>query len=145
MDLLGAQADELVDLLHTVPEENESFRYAPGKWSIKEAVGHVIDMERVFGFRLLHIARGASGALVGVDQTEYAAGAVYDDRSLPDILMEFESVRDATMSLIASLTPESADRTGTASGVEFTARALAWIALGHSQHHLNILRDRYLS
>jgi hypothetical protein len=143
MAFLTRQAAHVEARLALVPADRESFRYEPGKWSIREVIGHVTDTERVFSFRLLHFARRDPATLPGMDQDVFMAGSRFDERPLDSITAEFVAVRAATIALVASLKPEDADRVGVASGFPFTVRALAWIIAGHAQHHLNVLAERY--
>jgi uncharacterized damage-inducible protein DinB len=143
-ETLGVQITESLDLLSPLSEETARFRYAPGKWSVKEVVGHVADGERVFAYRALRFARGDATELPGFDQEVYAANARFQDRPLPDVLRELTDVRAATLSLFRSLGDEAWDRGGLANGVPVTVRALAWIIAGHERHHRSQLLERYL-
>jgi hypothetical protein len=145
LDFLKVRRDELAELLRSVPPDLEAYRYAPGKWSVREVAGHVIDSERVFAYRALAFARGAADPLPGMDQDAYAAAAPFGDRTLASIADEFVTVRDATISLVQSFGPEIADRGGVASGYPVTVRALVWIIAGHERHHAYVLADRYLT
>lgn len=145
LDFLKTRRDEMADLLRSVPADLETYRYAPGKWSVRDVAGHVVDTERVFAYRALHIARGAGEPLPGMFQDAYAAAAPHGDRPLASIADEFETVRDATISLVQSFGPEIADRRGVASGWPVTVRALVWIIAGHERHHAYVLADRYLT
>ncbi len=140
---LREQASQIVQRLERVPAEREGYRYADGKWSVREVVGHMSDTERVFSYRLLAFARGDSAELPGMDQEVYIAGSRFDERPLASIAAEFAAVRAATLALVESLRPEDTDRVGVASGYPVSVRALAWIIAGHAQHHLDVLRDRY--
>ena len=145
LDFLETRRDELVGLLDSVPADLETYRYAPGKWSLREVVGHVTDTERVFAYRTLAIARGDTTPLPGMFQDDYAAAAPHANRPLSDLVHEFVTVRNATLSLVRSFGPEIADRRGTASGWPVTVRALVWIIAGHERHHAYVLADRYLT
>jgi hypothetical protein len=141
---LERQAEETLALLRAVPEERGGHAYEPGKWSIKQVVGHIIDGERVFVYRALRFARGDRTPLPGFEQDDYVAAADFDSRSLASLLDEFAAVRRATLSLFRSLDAESWRRTGVASDNEVSVRALAYITAGHEAHHVRILRERYL-
>lgn len=145
LDFLEERRDGMADLLRSVPAELETYRYAPGKWTVRDVAGHVVDTERVFQFRALHIARGDGEPLPGMDQDTYASTAGYGDRPLASIADEFVTVRNSTISLVRSFGPEIADRRGLASGWPVTVRALIWIIAGHERHHANVLIDRYLN
>ena len=139
-----AEMRELRALLGGMSDEAASRGYAPGKWSVKEVVGHLADVERIMAVRALCFARGDAAPFPGMEQDDYAAAAGHGKRSLPSLLDELESVRHATVSLMRSLDPAALDRRGEASGYEFTVRALCYHPVGHAIHHRRILRDRYL-
>jgi uncharacterized damage-inducible protein DinB len=141
---LERQGAETLALLRGVTEERAGHRYGEGKWSVKQVVGHIVDVERIFAYRALAIARGERQPLPGMDQDEYMAGADFDSRTLADILDEFEAVRRANVLMLRGLKPEAWSRRGTASDNEVTVRALAYILAGHEAHHVRILRERYL-
>jgi uncharacterized damage-inducible protein DinB len=118
-------------------------RPAPGKWTVGEALQHVLDTERVFTFRLLWIARGAPDPLPGFDQDAWVPTSGAERRSAADLAEEFKAVRAATRALVATLPPEAWDRRGRAGGGEVTVRALAWMTAGHALHHLHLFRARW--
>jgi len=132
--------------IRAIPEERLTHRYAPGKWSIKEILVHVIDDERIYAYRALRFARGERQGLIGFDQDAYAALSGADDRSLDSILQEWEAVRLATIALFANLPVASLSRMGHGAGTasDATVRALAYHIAGHEQHHLSVIRERYL-
>jgi uncharacterized damage-inducible protein DinB len=141
---LARQNEETLALLRTVTEERAGFRYEPGKWSIKQVVGHLIDAERIFAYRALAIARGERQPLPGMEQDEYMARADFDARTLADLAEEFGHVRRANVLMLRGLDDEAWSRRGVASDNEVTVRALAYIIAGHEAHHVQILRARYL-
>lgn len=146
-DLVGSlerQGAETLALLRGLSEEQGAHRYAAGKWSVKQLVGHVNDGERIFSYRALAIARGERQPLPGMEQDEYMAAVDFDARTLADLADEFETVRAATLHLLRHLSPEAWARRGIASDNEVTVRALAYIIAGHEAHHVRILRERYL-
>jgi len=146
-DVLTALEQEIVKtraLLGGLPEEAGDIRYAEGKWSIRESLGHVIDAERVFSFRAFAMGRGDRQPIPGMEQDEYAKASNAGERSLAFLLDEFEAVRSATVALFRSFDDEAWARRGTASGFEFVVRAFPYIVLGHERHHHVIFRDRYL-
>ncbi len=118
-------------------------RYAEGKWSVREVIGHLSDTERVLSWRMLAIARGEVASLPGFDENAYAAVSNAGDRPLDDLLDELAAVRRATVYLADSLAPDAWTRRGTANGLPVSVRALAWIIAGHELHHRAILEDRY--
>jgi uncharacterized damage-inducible protein DinB len=144
VETLERQGAETLALLRGLSEEQGAHRYEPGKWSVKQLVGHVNDTERIFAYRVLAVGRGDTQPLPGMDQEDYMAGVDFDARTLSDLADEFEAVRSATLHLLRHLSAEAWARRGTASGHEVTARAVAYILAGHGAHHVRILRERYL-
>jgi hypothetical protein len=142
VSILERQSAEYASALRGLGEA--LFRYSPGKWTVKEVVGHVADSERVFGYRAMRIARSDGTPLPGFDENEYVAHAGFNERSLTDLLDEFQHVRRGSIALFRSFSPEVAARRGTANGLVISARALAWLTAGHAAHHLGILREKYL-
>ena len=130
-------------MLGKVASAHETFRYAPGKWSVREVIGHLIDSERVFGYRAFSISRGEIKNLPGFDENEYMLTAPYDHIPLKDLLDEFRLVRSANTAMFKNLVDEAWLRIGTANGAAVSVRALAFIMAGHVRHHLGILRERY--
>lgn len=129
--------------LRGLSEQQGDHRYAEGKWSLKEVVGHMADTERMFSYRLLHIARGDQAALPGMDEKVWSVSAPHARRRVADVVDEMIAVRRATVALVKSLDAEAAGRTGVASGFPVSARALVWILPGHAAHHLDVMRERY--
>lgn len=125
--------------------EQLRFRYAPGKWSILELLGHLTDAERVFGSRALAFARGDGAEQPGFDENEYVAAGRFDERSIDGLLAELNALREANLQLFTSLDPEAHLRRGVANRSEMSVRAVAWVLAGHHRHHLAVLRERYLS
>ena len=117
--------------------------YAPGKWTVKQMLGHMTDTERVFGYRALSMARGDPAQLPGMEQDDWMAAADFSSYSLEDLLSEFKTVRAGHLSWLGHLPEAAWESRGTASGQGVTARALAYMLLGHERAHLEILRGRY--
>lgn len=143
LELLERQLSTLRDLCNGMTEDEALARYAAGKWSIKQMLGHMADTERVFSYRLFRIARGDATPLSGFDQDAYVEAAHADERPLSALLEEFLSARTANLRLAQGLSADEWSRRGVANGVPVSASALLYIAGGHVAHHLNILRDRY--
>jgi uncharacterized damage-inducible protein DinB len=141
---LAVQARHFEALLGGIDEERALFRYAPGKWSIKELVGHVSDTERIMAYRLLRIARGDRTPLAGFEQDDYVTMARADSRTLEDLASEFSDVRLSTLSLLRSLDPQALTREGVVGTNAVTAATLAHVISGHMAHHGKILEERYL-
>ena len=145
-DARTALRDQIVDtarLLKPLDESKALHRYAPGKWSVKEVVGHLSDSERVFAYRALRMGRGDTTPLSGFDENAYVPTGRFDARPLADILHEFESVRAASLALFRGMDDEALLRRGTANDKSVSVRALAWIIAGHELHHRRLLIERY--
>jgi hypothetical protein len=140
LDFLAKQLGDYRQLLVGVSDEAATASPAAGKWSIKQVLGHLCDAERVQAYRALRFARGDAGELRGFEQDDYVREAHSNSRTLDDLLAEFESVRRATIALFGSLPSGAEGRSGVANGNEVTVRALAYIAAGHAQHHLEGLK-----
>jgi hypothetical protein len=141
---LSRQHDDTQTLLKSIPPARWGHRYAPGKWSVAEVIGHLADVERVFAYRALRFARGDATPLPGFDENAWMPQSGYDRRPLPAIAAEFETVRRATLAFLRGLDDEMVLRRGRANDVEFSVRACAWIIAGHELHHVALLRERYL-
>jgi hypothetical protein len=142
--LLEAQLDEMLDLLAGVSEEQSRYRYAPGKWSIREVMGHVNDCERLFVFRAMWFARGFASPLPGFDQDAAMGPARFDEVPLRDHAAEFRALRQSTVRFFNTLPDDAWMKRGTASDASFSVRALAYITAGHVEHHAGIVGERYL-
>ena len=146
-DIVGTferQLEETLSLIRGIPETRGEFRYAEGKWSIKELIGHIIDCERVFAYRALRFGRGDTTPLSGFEQDDFVRGADFNKRSLENLADEYELVRRSTIALFGSLEADAWDRRGTANDNEVSVRGLAFITAGHERHHLGVLKNRYL-
>lgn len=141
---LGSQLDLTLSFLRGLSEEQADSRYAPGKWSIKEVIGHMIDSERIFGYRALWFARNDRTPLPGYEQDDYVRAGNFGSRSMRDLADEFEQVRRANLFLFRFLDDEAWLRRGLANDAEVSVRALAYILAGHEMHHMQIIRERYL-
>lgn len=141
---LLAQVDDTMSLLHTISAAQSLERYAQGKWSIRDVIGHLIDSERIFTYRALRIARGDQTPLSGFEQDDYVRAAGADRRTWGSLKEEFELVRRSTVAFYGNLEPEAWLRIGTASDNPISVRALAWVTAGHELHHDAVLRRHYL-
>jgi hypothetical protein len=144
LSFLQEQLGATMALLDTIADSRGGHRYEAGKWSIKEVLGHIVDSERVFAYRALVFARGDHSPLPGFDQDPWAQHANHDALTMRDIAAEFESVRRSTILFFKHLAPEAWNRRGIANNKEVTTRAVAFMIGGHTQHHLDILKTRYL-
>lgn len=143
-DVLRTQLHQTARLLEDLTEHQADHRYAPGKWTLREVVGHLIDSERIFSYRMLCVARGDTTSLPGFDEDKYAAVSNVNTRPMNAVTVEFAHVRSATISLVESLDDEAIGRRGSANGSPITPRALAFIIAGHEAHHMGVIRERYL-
>ena len=129
--------------LKAISDEQAEHRYAPGKWSVKELVGHLIDTERLFAFRALWFARGEPAEQPGMNENLWGRTSNAHDRPLPDLWREQHVCRTDHVYLFRSLDRAALDRRGTANGSVMTARAIPWLIAGHERHHLNVLKKKY--
>jgi hypothetical protein len=143
--ILQSQSTDALAFLQGISEEHSLRRYEPGKWSIRGVLGHINDTERLFVFRAFWFARGFDSPLPSFDQNVAMTHTPADTRAWNSHVDEFRSVRAATLSFFRNLPDEAWSRRGIASDNPFTVRALAYMAAGHVIHHLEIVRDRYLS
>jgi hypothetical protein len=145
-DIIGTlerQVPKTLALFSGRSEADGNFRYAPGKWTLKEVLGHLNDTERIMAYRALRIARGDQTPLAGFEQDDYVRDGPFADLSLAALIDEFRSIRAATLTLLRSFRPQDWTRRGVASQKDITVRALAYIIAGHELHHRNILEERY--
>jgi len=142
---LNNQIAETSRLLNKIMDEKAGFRYAPGKWSVRELVGHIIDTERIFAYRALRIARGDRTPIEGYEQDDYIENAEFDNCRLADLAEEFTLCRKSNVLMFKGLSEIAWHRRGIANEREITVRALAYICAGHELYHVNILKERYLN
>lgn len=144
IDILETSEKEVVDAINNLPKEKYEYRYAEGKWTIKELLLHVIDTERVFSYRALRFARKDTTDLPGFDENWYVDNSFGNSRTIEDLLREYSEVRAATLRLFKSFSDETLMVSGTASNNPMSVRALGFIIAGHALHHLKIIQERYL-
>lgn len=144
LEFLKKQDEELQSLLQDVSNEQGEYRYAPGKWSLKEVLGHMADAERVMSYRLLAVCRGETTSMPSFDPNAYVKNAACNRFSVAELLSDLAHLRACTHSLIKGLTNESLSRVGNVSGNVTSALAIAYILAGHGQHHLSIIKEKYL-
>jgi uncharacterized damage-inducible protein DinB len=132
------------ELLRFLPEDRLLYRYAEGKWTIKEVLLHVVDDERIYAYRALRFARDDKTELPGFEQDDYVPVSGANERSIEDLLCELEAVRQATIQLYRGLPEEALLRSGIANGNRASVRALGYHIAGHEAHHLRLIRERYL-
>lgn len=143
-EFLKTNHESVISFIKGIDESKFDYRYAEGKWSIKEVVLHLIDTERVFAYRALRIARKDKTELSGFDQNAYAVHGHADERNICDLLSEYKNVRLATISLFESFDEIALTEIGVVSNSPLSVRAVAFIIVGHEDHHLQIIKERYL-
>jgi hypothetical protein len=145
VEAMEASAQQFLDRLRGVDEAHVAgLTYAPQKWTFKEVIGHVIDDERIFTYRMLCVARGDKQPLPGFDENEYVRATTFEARSIDSLAREFSAVRQSTIALCESFSPEEWQRRGTVNGYEASARGLAFHIVAHQLHHQRVLREKYL-
>jgi len=146
-DVLECLEDNMMDtesLILSIPKKKLEYRYAEGKWTIKEIIQHLIDCERIFCFRALCIARGEKTNLPSFEENDYADNSFANDRDIDSLLDEFDQVRNCTMSMFRSFDPSVLSNIGTANDHPLSVRAIAHILVGHELHHMKVIEERYL-
>ena len=141
---LKRQIEDTLGLLHGLPAAKADFAYAPGKWTLKEVIGHICDTERVMAYRALRFARNDLTSLSGFDENLYVPHGGFSSRSLKSLLNEFRLVRGATVALFENMPLEAYARQGLANENPVSVRALGYIIAGHELHHVGILKEKYL-
>ena len=145
LEVLARQLGEMQRIFGALDEEKSGYRYAAGKWTLKELLGHMVDTERIMAYRVLCMARGEKQPLPGFDENAYAELAAYGNRRFADVLEEYRLVRGANLLLFGSLTEPMLRQVGNANGYNISARAMLYVLTGHEAHHLGIIRERYLA
>lgn len=141
---LEISVHNLIHFVRDIPMDKYDYRYAEGKWDIKDIIQHVIDTERIFAYRALAFARGDKTPLPGFEEADYAASALAGRRHLQDLLTELALVRQSTIMMFKSFTEADLLKTGTASGYTISVRAIGFVIIGHQNHHIKIFKERYL-
>nr|WP_321223698.1 DinB family protein [uncultured Psychroserpens sp.] len=141
---LQENGDATIEFLESIPEEKLEYRYQDNKWTVKEIIQHLIDTERVFTYRAMCIARKDKTLLPGYDQDEYAVNSEANNRSMISLMNEYKAVRLASIILFESFSAEMLPRIGIASNSNLSPRAVAFITIGHENHHCEIIKERYL-
>jgi uncharacterized damage-inducible protein DinB len=145
LEVLQKEQEKTFNLLKGLSEEDANFRYGPLKWSIKEVIGHIADTEKIMSYRLLRIGRGDTTPLAGFNENDYVLAANFENLTVPELLEYFNLTRNATISLLKTMSPEALTRIGNANQSETSARAIAYIIAGHEIHHRQIIKDRYFT
>jgi uncharacterized damage-inducible protein DinB len=144
LDAMHWSSEEMKAVIWTLPESKGDYSYAPGKWTIREMLGHIIDAERIFAYRALRFARNDKTQLSGFDENAYVPESNASTRKLKDLMDELGRIRQTSIDLYKSFTPAMLERTGSANNTEMSVLALAYIIPGHETHHRTILKTRYL-
>ncbi|HMD48942.1 MAG TPA: DinB family protein [Bryobacteraceae bacterium] len=145
LSTLESQRRQMLLLLSGRDEAEGSFRYAPGKWTVSEALGHVCDTERIFAYRALRIARGDRTPIEGFEQDDYVKNSPFGREPLAEVIEDYIAVRRATLTLLRNLDETAWMRQGIANQKEITVRALAYLMAGHELHHRRILEEKYFA
>lgn len=145
ISVLENQTAQLMSIFSQMPEEKGTFAYAEGKWTLKEALSHLIDGERIFAYRILRISRGDKTPIEGFEQDDYIATSNANSRSFANLLEEFDLQRRSNLILVKNISDEASRLMGTASDNPISVRALVYIMAGHVTHHLRVINERYLS
>ncbi len=145
LDILDKQADLLGRFFAGVNEEKSLYRYEEGKWSIREVVGHLLDVERIFSYRAFRFSRGDQTELPGFDENSYVPKGNYDQHDITELVEEFYLLRKATVSMFRGFDKKMWELSGKANGAAMSVRAVAWILAGHLIHHMKVIQSRYLS
>ena len=144
VETLKRDTAETLAFLRAIPESRFDFKYAPEKWTIRQVVGHLADGERVFQYRAWRFSRADTIPVPGYEENDYVANGPFTRVSMPDLIAEFEHLRRATIHLFGNMDEEAMGRRGLANDAEISVRAIAFIIVGHTTHHLQILKERYL-
>ncbi|MCA0152981.1 DinB family protein [Winogradskyella vincentii] len=147
LDIVNGLKQNLIsvtEFFESIPQEKHLYAYAENKWSILDILLHIIDTERIFSYRALRIIRKDKTPMVGFDQDEFVISGNANNRSMESLIEEYKSVRKSTITLYSNLRSESLKLIGEASGSNISARAIGYIITGHENHHISIIRERYL-
>ena len=133
-----------IKLFESIPEDKLEYRYADHKWTVKDIIQHLLDAERIFGYRILRIARQDKTPLSGFEENDYAKETLANNRSRADLIEEYKALRQSTLSLIKSLNDNMLKSMGNVNNGEMSARAIGFIIIGHERHHCKVIKERYL-
>ena len=135
---------QFIKFVQNIPMDKFDYRYAEGKWTIKDIIQHIMDCERIFAYRALRFSRNDSSSLLSFDEDTYADNTNANGRSIQDLLTEFSALRHSNLLFYKSLSEEQLKRIGTASNNQISVRALGFVIIGHQKHHQKIFEERYL-
>ena len=142
--ILIEQNLESQNVLNSFSESKGNYKYAEGKWTVKQVIGHLMDVERIFAYRALCIARGETSPLPGMDQDTYVANGNFNKRQIFDLVYEYRLLRESNILLFGSFDKSVLQNRGNASGYEVTVLALMFMTAGHEKHHLKVLTRKYM-
>jgi uncharacterized damage-inducible protein DinB len=146
-DVIKVLKDQVLDIqavISEIPVEKENYAYAEGKWTIKQVLGHIIDTERVFGYRAMRFARKDKTPLPGFDENDFVAHSNFNERTLYELGHEFAIVREANLAMFRTFGTEELNQIGIANGVEVSVKAIMFLIAGHATHHVNVIKSKYL-
>lgn len=146
-DVIKALKDQVMDIqamISEIPEDKEDYAYADGKWTIKEVIGHIIDTERVLGYRAMRFARKDKTVLPGFDENEFVKNSNFNKRTLYELGHEFAIVREANLAMFKTFGDEQEEQIGNANGINVSVRAIVFMIAGHATHHMNVIKTKYL-
>ncbi|WP_422359141.1 DinB family protein [Reichenbachiella sp.] len=144
LEMVKSQKGEFIEFIQAIPDDRYNYAYAEGKWTIKQLLRHIIDAERMFGYRAMSIARGEKAKLPGFDDHLYVRMADDSKNSIEEMLKEFEVLREGHIQMICNFTSQATERMGNANGTDVSVRAIIYIIAGHVAHHKQIITERYL-
>lgn len=144
IEALRKTHQQTLEFIASIPTEKEDYKYEENKWTIKQVFAHIIDCERVYSYRAFRFSRFDATELASFDQNKYADHILSSSKSLKEMLAEYNHIRQATIALFSDMTNEMLDFKGKANNVDFTARGLGFMAVGHNLHHCNVIREKYL-
>jgi uncharacterized damage-inducible protein DinB len=144
LEELEISLHDFIKFVQNIPMDKFDYRYAEGKWTIKDIIQHIIDAERIFGYRALRISRNDQTPLPGFEENDYVVNTDANNRSIQDLLSEFSAVRHSNLFLFKSFTEEQLTRMGTASNHPISVRVLGFLCIGHMKHHQKVFQERYL-
>ena len=144
MEELEISLHDFIRFVQNIPMDKFDYRYAEGKWTIKEIIQHIMDTERIFAYRALRISRNDTTPLPGFEENDFAKNTPANTRTIQDLLTEFSAVRHSNLLLYKSFTEEQLTRTGTVSDAAVSVRAIGFILIGHQKHHQKVFEERYL-
>jgi uncharacterized damage-inducible protein DinB len=144
LEELEISLHDFIKFVQNIPLDKFDYRYAEGKWTIKDIIQHIIDAERVFAYRALRISRNDQTALPGFEENEYVENTNANGRSIQDLLTEFSAVRHSNLLMFKSFSDDQLKRIGVASNHPVSVRALGFLIIGHQKHHQKVFKERYL-